>query len=180
MTLQLCAGVRWQVPARDGLSIRSAPSAKTADHSDSTWLAMASDADNYKRQAAERAVELVEPGAVVGLGHGSTALHALHRLAELMGNGELEGILAVPCSRFVEAEAKSLGIPLTTLERHPVIDITIDGADEVSPSLDLIKGGGGALLREKVVAQASRREVIVDPENGLLGPTKVEMEADVE
>jgi ribose 5-phosphate isomerase A len=128
---------------------------------------MVSDTDRYKRQAAERAVELVKPGMVVGLGHGSTAVHAVRRIAELLGNGELEGIIAVPCSRFVEAEAKGLGIPLTTLERRPVIDVTIDGADEVAPNLDLIKGGGGALLREKVVAQASRREVIVADESKL-------------
>ena len=128
---------------------------------------MGSGADEYKKQAAERAVELIKPGMVVGLGHGSTALHAVRRVAELVANGELERIVAVPCSRSVEAEANSLGIPLTTLERHPLIDVTIDGADEVAPSLDLIKGGGGALLREKIVAQASRREVIVVDESKL-------------
>ena len=128
---------------------------------------MDSETDNYKKLAAERAVELIEPGMVVGLGHGSTAFHAVHRVATLFANGQLEGVVAVPCSRFVEAEAKKLGIPLTTLEHYPVIDVTIDGADEVSPSLDLIKGGGGALLREKVVAQASRREVIVVDESKL-------------
>jgi len=128
---------------------------------------MARETDNFKKLAAERAVELIKPGMVVGLGHGSTAFHAVHRVATLVANGELEGVVAVPCSRFVEAEAKKLGMPLTTLENHPVIDLTIDGADEVSPSLDLIKGGGGALLREKVVAQASRREVIVVDESKL-------------
>lgn len=128
---------------------------------------MGSDADSYKKQAAERAVELIEPDRVVGLGHGSTALYAVRRIAALLGTGDLEGIVAVPCSRFVKAEAEKLGIPLTTLEHHPVIDLTIDGADEVAPNLDLIKGGGGALLREKVVAQASRREVIVVDESKL-------------
>lgn len=122
---------------------------------------MGNGTDQYKRQSAERAVELIKPGMVVGLGHGSTARHAVHRIAELVEGGSLEGIVAVPCSQVVEKEAESLGIPLTTLERHPVIDLTIDGADEVAPNLDLIKGGGGALLREKIVAQASRREVIV-------------------
>lgn len=122
---------------------------------------MTDDVDKYKRQAGERAVQLVESDMVLGLGHGSTAIHAVRRIGELVRDGEIEGIVAVPCSRTVEEEADKLGIPLTTLERHPVIDLTIDGADEVAPGLDLIKGGGGALLREKIVAQASRREVIV-------------------
>jgi ribose 5-phosphate isomerase A len=117
--------------------------------------------DRLKEQAAHYAVDLVRPGMIVGLGHGSTAAHALLRIAELYAAGRLEGILAVPCSDQVEREARELGIPLSSLDRHPVVDLTIDGADEVDSSLDLIKGGGGALLREKIVAQASRREVIV-------------------
>jgi len=116
---------------------------------------------HLKRQAAERAVEFVASGMVVGLGHGSTAIFALRRIAELLRSGKLEDILGVPCSSQVEADARALGLSLTTLEEHPVIDLTIDGADEVTPDLDLIKGGGGALLREKIVAQASRREIIV-------------------
>jgi ribose 5-phosphate isomerase A len=131
---------------------------------------MTGDVDKYKQQAAERAVELVESDMVVGLGHGSTALHAVRRIGELVRNSEIERIVAVPCSRFVEVEAEKLGIPLTTLERHPVIDLTIDGADEVAPGLDVIKGGGGALLREKIVAQASQREVIV-VDDSKLSPT---------
>jgi ribose 5-phosphate isomerase A len=73
----------------------------------------------------------------------------------------------VPSSLQIEAEARRLGIPLTTLDEHPVVDLTIDGADEVDPDLNLIKGGGGALLREKIVAQASRREIIVVDESKL-------------
>jgi ribose 5-phosphate isomerase A len=119
----------------------------------------------FKQQAAERAVEFVESGMVVGLGHGSTAVFAVRRIAELLQSGTLQEILGVPCSTQVEAKARKLGIPLTTLEEHPVIDITIDGADEVDPNLDLIKGGGGALLREKIVAQASLREIIVVDES---------------
>jgi ribose 5-phosphate isomerase A len=114
-----------------------------------------------KQQAAEKAVESIESGMVIGLGHGSTAIFAVRRIAELLKAGTLKEILGVPCSTQVEAEAQQLGIPLTTPDEHPVIDLTIDGADEVDPNLDLIKGAGGALLREKIVAQASRREIIV-------------------
>lgn len=128
---------------------------------------MTADVADLKRQAAERAVEFVAPGMVVGLGHGSTALWAVRRIAALLGEGRLTDILGVPCSRQVEEEARVLGIPLTTLDEHPVVDLTIDGADEVDPQLDLIKGGGGALLREKLVAQASRRLVIVVDESKL-------------
>lgn len=98
---------------------------------------------------------------IVGLGHGSTAILAVRRLGKLLAQGELHDILGVPCSRHIEAEAHRLGIPVTTLEAHPVVDLTIDGADEVDPSLNVIKGGGGALVREKIVAQASRREIII-------------------
>lgn len=120
-----------------------------------------------KQQAADRAVEFIEPGMVVGLGHGSTALFAVRRIAALLQAGSLSGILGVPCSLQVEEEARRLGIPLTSLDEHPIIDVTIDGADEVDPNLDLIKGGGGALLREKIVAQASHREIIVVDESKL-------------
>jgi len=120
-----------------------------------------------KQQAAERAVECIESGTVVGLGHGSTASFALQRIAALLKTGALKDIIGVPCSLQVEEKARQLGIPLGTLDEHPVIDLTIDGADEVDPNLDLIKGGGGALLREKIVAQASRREIIVVEESKL-------------
>ena len=120
-----------------------------------------------KQQAAERAVEFVKSGMVVGLGHGSTAFFAVRRIAQLLHEGQLQDILGVPCSLQVEEEAQRLGIPLTTLDEHPVVDLTIDGADEVDHSLNLIKGGGGALLREKMVAQASRREIIVVDESKL-------------
>jgi len=82
-------------------------------------------------------------------------------------DGQLENVLGVPCSTEVETEARQLGIPLTTLDEHPLVDLTIDGADEVNANLDMIKGGGGALLREKMVAQASRREMIVVDESKL-------------
>ncbi|KPK79441.1 MAG: ribose 5-phosphate isomerase [Gemmatimonas sp. SM23_52] len=128
---------------------------------------MGADAEVYKKQAAERAAELVESGMVVGLGHGSTALVAVRRIGDLMHEGRIKDIVGVPCSKFIEAEAGRLGIALTNLEVHPDVDLTIDGADEVAPNFDLIKGGGGALLREKIVAQASKREIIVVDESKL-------------
>jgi len=120
-----------------------------------------------KQQAAWRAVDFVESGMVVGLGHGSTAIFAVRCIAELLHSGRLSNILGVPTSIQVEEAARQLGIPLTTLDEHPIVDLTIDGADEVDPDLNLIKGGGGALLREKIVAQASRREIIVVDESKL-------------
>lgn len=114
-----------------------------------------------KRNAAEQALDWVESGMVVGLGHGSTARFALEGLSVRLNSGALGDILGIACSRQVESEARSLGIPLTNIEDHPVIDVTIDGADEVDPDLNLIKGAGGALLREKIVAQISRREIII-------------------
>jgi ribose 5-phosphate isomerase A len=128
---------------------------------------MGADAEAYKKQAAERAAEFVESGMVVGLGHGSTALFAVRRIGELVHEARLKDIVGVPCSKFIGAEAERLGIPLTDLEVHPDVDLTIDGADEVAPNFDLIKGGGGSLLREKIVAQASRREIIVVDESKL-------------
>jgi ribose 5-phosphate isomerase A len=121
----------------------------------------------FKRQAAEHAVKFVVSGMVVGLGHGSTTIFAVRRIAQLLRDGQLRDILGVPCSLQVEADARKLGIPLTTLDEHPIVDLTIDGADEVDPDLNVIKGGGGALLREKIVAQASRREIIVVDEEKL-------------
>lgn len=122
---------------------------------------MNSDVTQLKMQAAHRAVEFIGSGMVVGLGHGSTAIHAVRRLAELLQNGQLSDILSVPVSTVIQEEAQKLGLPLVTLEDHPVVDLTFDGADEVDPNLNVIKGGGGALLREKIVAQASRREIIM-------------------
>lgn len=125
------------------------------------------DATLLKQQAAERAVEFIESGMVIGLGHGSTAIWATRKIGELIKTKQLTNILAIPCSAQTEAEAQQLGIPLTTLELCPTIDITIDGADEVAPNFDLIKGGGGALLREKIVAQATQRQIIIVDESKL-------------
>ncbi|MBW1996800.1 MAG: ribose-5-phosphate isomerase RpiA [Deltaproteobacteria bacterium] len=118
-----------------------------------------------KERAARKAVEFIESGMVVGLGTGSTVRYALDRLGEKIRAGELKDIVGIPSSRDTEKRAREAGIPLTTLEECRIIDITIDGADEVDPSLNLIKGGGGALLREKVIAQTSRRTVIMVDES---------------
>jgi len=114
-----------------------------------------------KQRAAEWAAGLVESGMVVGLGSGTTAEFAVRRLAERMDAGELHDVVGVPTSSIVADLAHRLGIPLTDLAARPSVDLTIDGADEVDPHWNLVKGGGGALLREKIVAQATRREVIV-------------------
>jgi len=128
---------------------------------------MSEETASLKKAAAERAVEFVEPGMVVGLGSGSTTLYAVRRIGDLLRDGGLKDIVGVPTSEATAAEARRLRIPLTTLERDPVVDLTIDGADEVAPNFDLIKGGGGALLREKIVAQASDRMIIVVDESKL-------------
>lgn len=115
--------------------------------------------DAEKRAAARAAVQLVESGNIVGLGSGSTATFAIQFLAEHVRGG-LE-IAGIPTSQATKQLADQLGIPLTTLDANPVIDIDIDGADEIDPQLNLIKGGGGAMLREKVIAAASKRFVVV-------------------
>lgn len=114
-----------------------------------------------KRLAAERAVTLIESGMVVGLGGGTTAAFAVARLAELVRIGTLRAITCVPCADRVGARARALGLSVVSLADQPAVDLTIDGADEVDAAFGMIKGLGGALLREKMVAQASEREVIV-------------------
>jgi ribose 5-phosphate isomerase A len=114
-----------------------------------------------KRAAGEHAAAWVESGMVVGLGTGSTAVWAVREVGRRLAAGEVQDIVAVPTSDRTAADARALGIPLLADDVPWEIDLTIDGADEVDPALDLVKGGGGALLREKMVAQATRREVIV-------------------
>jgi len=115
--------------------------------------------DQEKQTAARAAVQLVESGSVVGLGSGSTSAFAVRFLAERVREGLK--IVGIPTSLQTQHLAEQLGIPLTTLDEHPVIDIDIDGADEIDPQLNLIKGGGGAFLREKIVASVSRRFVVI-------------------
>jgi ribose 5-phosphate isomerase A len=116
--------------------------------------------DIYKRMAGRAGADLVEDGMVIGLGTGSTVAFLLSALAERLRGG-LRIVGAVPTSQATAQLAGSLEIPLVSLERYPELDLAIDGADEIDPRLDLIKGGGGALLREKVVATAARRFVVI-------------------
>lgn len=116
---------------------------------------------NPKQRAAEAAVTLLRRGNSVGLGTGSTADYFLTALAAALRQGTLADIRGVPTSHRSEQRARELGIPLTTLAEVDMLDIAIDGADEVGPSLNLIKGLGGALLREKIVAQNARRFVVI-------------------
>lgn len=115
--------------------------------------------DDWKRQAAEQALGYVEDGMKLGLGTGSTAA----KFVELLGAKVKAGlnVVCVPTSEATRAQAAALGIPLATLDQNPVLDLTVDGADEIDEELRLIKGGGGALLREKIVALASERVVII-------------------
>ncbi|HRQ40331.1 MAG TPA: ribose-5-phosphate isomerase RpiA [Chloroflexota bacterium] len=118
--------------------------------------------ESLKQQAGGKAVELaVRPGMVIGLGTGSTAVHATRKIGQLWQAGALPGIVGIPTSEATAQEAARFGIPLGTLDDYPVIDVTIDGADEIDPDFNLIKGLGGALLREKIVATASKRMVVV-------------------
>jgi ribose 5-phosphate isomerase A len=139
--------------------------------------------DQFKKLAAEKAVEEIESGMIIGLGSGSTFKFAIERISERIKNGELKNILGIPSSIETERNAIRLGIPLTTfdelitknseqklfsiLNSQFSIDLTIDGADEIDQDLNLIKGGGGKLLREKVLAQASKRLIIVVDESKL-------------
>src|SRR5271170_6697181 len=115
--------------------------------------------ENEKELTGRAAAQMVRDGEVVGLGTGSTAYFTVIALGERVKAGLK--IIGIPTSVKTADLARSLGIPLTTLDEHPEIDITIDGADEIDPKLRMIKGGGGALTREKVVAFASKKMVVV-------------------
>jgi ribose 5-phosphate isomerase A len=119
--------------------------------------------EDLKRVAAARALDYVAPGMRLGLGTGSTAKH----FVELLGARVRAGldVVGVPTSQATRADAERCGVPLSTLEETPVLDLTVDGADEVAPDLTVIKGGGGALLREKIVASASARMIVIADES---------------
>jgi ribose 5-phosphate isomerase A len=120
------------------------------------------DMEALKRQAAARALEQVADGMKVGLGTGSTAKHFVDLLGKKVRAGMK--VIGVPTSEATRAQAALCGIALTTLDEVDRLDLTVDGADEVNPALDLIKGGGGALLREKIVAAASDRMIVIADE----------------
>src|SRR5438105_11612724 len=119
--------------------------------------------DELKRQAALRALDEIRDGMIVGLGTGSTAAHFIREL----GGARLK-VAGIPTSEESRRLAEEAGIRLTTFKEHPRIDVTVDGADEVSPELDLIKGLGGAFVCEKIVAHASKRVVIIVDESKLV------------
>ena len=122
--------------------------------------------DDLKKLAAARALELVRPGMRLGLGTGSTAKHFVDLLGRRVADG-LE-VICVSTSEATEAQARALSIPMSTLDETPELDLTIDGADEVDRELRLIKGGGAALLREKIVASASARMVVIADDSKLV------------
>lgn len=140
------------------------------------------DTEALKRAAAERAAEWIRDGITLGLGTGSTVRHLLDVIAERRAAGQWANVVGVPTSEDTAQRARRLGIPLATLDERPHVDVTIDGADEVDPWLRLIKGLGAALLREKIVAAASRELVIVADETkvverlGTRAPLPVEVD----
>lgn len=138
--------------------------------------------DDLKKLAADKAVDYVRSGMVLGLGTGSTAAFVVDKLGHLLKTGELKDIIGIPTSKRTEEQARSLNIPLTTLDDHPKLDLAIDGADEVDPDLNLVKGRGGALLREKMVEAASASFVVVADDSKLvtgLGGSKLAMPVEV-
>ncbi|EEF49675.1 probable ribose-5-phosphate isomerase 3, chloroplastic [Ricinus communis] len=138
--------------------------------------------DDLKKLAADKAVDYVKSGMILGLGTGSTAAFVVAKIGELLKSGELKDIIGIPTSKRTEEQALSLGIPLSVLDEHPKLDLAIDGADEVDPDLNLVKGRGGALLREKMVEAASDKFVVVADETKLvdgLGGSKLAMPVEV-
>ncbi|GMP83625.1 hypothetical protein CsSME_00037462 [Camellia sinensis var. sinensis] len=124
--------------------------------------------DELKKIAAYKAVEFVESGMVLGLGTGSTAKHAVDRIGELLRLGKLNNIVGIPTSKMTHEQAVSVGIPLSDLDSHPVVDLAIDGADEVDPYMNLVKGRGGSLLREKMIEGACKKFVVIVDESKLV------------
>lgn len=123
--------------------------------------------DRLKKEAGISAVDFVQSGMVLGLGTGSTAKFAVEEIGLRLKDGRLKDIVGIPSSIQTEKRAREHGIPIITFDERQEIDLTIDGADEVDPDLNLIKGGGGALLREKVLAQSSSRNVMIVDESKL-------------
>jgi len=168
----MALGAARRTAASSGLRSRAVPA----------MAASMSVQDQLKQQAAFKAVEYVQSGMKVGLGTGSTAAFAVDRLGDLLNRGELKDILAVPTSKRTEEQARALGIPLATLDEVPKLDVAIDGADEVDPALNVVKGRGGALLREKMVEMASDKFVCIVDNSKLvdgLGGSKLAMPVEI-
>lgn len=123
--------------------------------------------EGAKRRAARAAAAHVESGSVIGLGSGSTARYFIQIVGRRLSEGEFGDILGVPTSVQAAADASESGIPMTSLDEHPELDLAVDGADQIDGGLEAIKGGGGALLREKVVASASRDYILIADERKL-------------
>jgi len=123
---------------------------------------------NLKQQAAKRALDFVQSGMILGLGTGSTTAYFVDMLGEHLAHGKLGDIQAVPTSEVTAEQARGWNIPLVKLAQNPVLDLAIDGADEVDPSLNLIKGLGRALLREKIVAIHAKRFIVIVDESKIV------------
>ena len=136
---------------------------------------------NPKQAAAERGAELVQSGMVLGLGSGTTSTLMVQSIGRKLREGTLQNVIGVPSSSGIAAVARESGVPLTTLDAHPRLDLNLDGADEVDPNLGLIKGLGGALLWEKIVATASKQVVILADDTKLVARlgTKVPLPVEV-
>ncbi|XP_074268419.1 putative ribose-5-phosphate isomerase 2 [Silene latifolia] len=124
--------------------------------------------DELKKIAAYKAVEYVESNMVLGLGTGSTAKHAVERIGELLRQGKLTNIIGIPTSKQTQAQAISCGITLSDLNSHPIVDLAIDGADEVDPHMNLVKGRGGSLLREKMIESATKKFIVIVDESKMV------------
>jgi len=186
----LCRSARQSVRVQQKPSSSVVRSPRKASHSVTVGairnqtVAMAAQLsqDELKKQAAWKAVEYVKSGMKVGLGTGSTAAFAVERIGELLKSGELTDIVGVPTSTRTQEQATSLNIPLATLDEVPKLDVAIDGADEVDPDLNVVKGRGGALLREKMVEMASDAFVCIVDDSKLvsgLGGSKLAMPVEI-
>lgn len=137
-------------------------------------MALRATQDELKKLVGYKAVDdYVRSGTVIGLGTGSTAAFAVERVGQKLKSGELKDIIAIPTSIRTKEQAESLGIPLATLDTHSDLDVAIDGADEVDPELNLVKGGGGALFREKIVEMCAKKFIVIVDETKIckgLGP----------
>jgi len=154
--------------------LRASKARSSKPRASTTTRAMAPSQDELKKLVGYKSVDdHVTSGMVVGLGTGSTAYFAVERLGQKIASGELTDIIAIPTSERTREQAESLKIPLCTLNEKSVLDVAIDGADEVDPDLALVKGGGGALLREKMVEVMAKKFVVIVDESKLckgLGP----------